>query len=74
VLKVMLTGDSAREVSEEKNFNMWPKDYSCGILAKNVAAFYLFPKKLSEAKLKSFELCWQKKSQNSLILILSCGC
>ena len=26
------------EVSEE-NFNMWPRDYSCDILVKNVAAF-----------------------------------
>ena len=49
-------GDSAREVSEEKNFNMWPKDDSCGILAKNVSSLCLSPKNLPEAKLKSFRI------------------
>jgi len=28
----------------------------CDILVKNVAAFYLYPKSLPKAKLKSFEL------------------
>ena len=34
-------GNLALEVSEEKNFNMWTIDYSCDILVKNVAAFWL---------------------------------
>lgn len=35
---------------------MWPRDYSCYILMKNVAAFCPCPKILPEAKLKSFGL------------------
>jgi hypothetical protein len=33
--------DLAQEVSEEKNFNMWPRDCFCRILVKNVVAFAL---------------------------------
>ena len=46
--------DLAQEVSEEKDFSMWPRDCSCGILMKNVAAFCPYLKSLSEAKLKRF--------------------
>jgi len=31
-------GGQAQEVSEEKNFSMWPRYHSCDILAKNVFA------------------------------------
>ena len=31
--------DLAQEVSEEKNFSMWPRDCSCDNLVKNIAAF-----------------------------------
>jgi hypothetical protein len=34
------------EVSEEKNFNMWTRDWSCNTLVKNVAAFCPFLKRL----------------------------
>ena len=37
-------GRLALEVSEEKNINMWPRDCSCDILVKNVAAFCLVGK------------------------------
>jgi hypothetical protein len=33
--------DLGQEVSEEKNFSMWPRDCFCGILVKNVAGFDL---------------------------------
>jgi hypothetical protein len=42
----------ALEVSEEKNFSMWPRDCSCAILVSNVAAFCLCLKSLPEAKVK----------------------
>ena len=35
---------------------MWPRDHSCDILVKKVAAFCPCPKSLPEAKVKSFEL------------------
>lgn len=44
--------DLAQEVSED-NISMWARDYSCDTLAKNVTAFFLYPKNVSEAKLKS---------------------
>ena len=44
-----------QEVSEEKNFNMWPRDCSCDILVKNVSAFYHL-KSQSEDKVKRFRL------------------
>ena len=31
----------AQEVSEEKNFSVWPRDFSWDNLTKNVAAFCL---------------------------------
>jgi hypothetical protein len=31
--------DLDQEVSEEKNFNMWPRACFCGILVKAVASF-----------------------------------
>ena len=40
----------ALDVSEEKNFNMWPRDSSCSILVKNVAAFCHCPKSLPGTK------------------------
>ena len=33
--------DLAQEISKEKNFRMWHKDWFCGILVKNVATFAL---------------------------------
>jgi hypothetical protein len=39
--------DPTQEVSEEKNINQWPRDYSCDILAKTVVAFSSCPKKKS---------------------------
>ena len=45
-----------QEVSEKKNFSMLPRDRSCDILMKNVAAFCPCPKSLPEAKVKSFTL------------------
>ena len=46
----------AQEVPEELNFNMLPRDCSCDILVKNVAAFCSCLKTLPEAKVKRFEL------------------
>ena len=46
----------ALEVSEEKNFSMWPRDCSCDILVKNVTAFCPCLKSLPEAKVKRFQL------------------
>jgi len=46
----------AQEISEEKNFSMWPRDCSHGILVKNVTAFCPCLKSLSEAKIKRFIL------------------
>ena len=43
-------------VSEEKNFNMWPRDCSCDILVKNVAALCSCLKSLPETKVKRFKL------------------
>ena len=45
-----------QEVSEEKNFSMLPKDYSCNILVKNVAVFRPCLKNLPEVKVKRFRL------------------
>lgn len=65
----------AQEVSDKKNFSMWPTDCSCDILVKIVAAHALVQrKKVPVAKLKDFGLIsWQKKSQNSLVLTLLCS-
>ena len=41
--------DQAQEISKEKNFRMWPKDWFCGILVKNVATFCPCLKSLPEA-------------------------
>ena len=45
----------AQKVSE-KNFSMWPRDCSCDILVKNVAALCSCLKNLSEAKGKRLKL------------------
>ena len=45
--------DMAQVVSVETNFHMWPSDYFCGILVKNVVAFCSCPKSL---RLKRFTL------------------
>jgi hypothetical protein len=42
--------------SEEKNFNMLPRDCSCDILVKNVAAFCPCLKNLPKVKVKRFIL------------------
>ena len=49
-------GSLALEVSEEKNFSMWPRDCSCEILTKNMAAFCSFQKSLPESNVISFGL------------------
>ena len=51
---LMNCGD--QEISEEKHINTWPRDWSCDILVKNVAAFDPCPKILPKAKLKSLVL------------------
>jgi hypothetical protein len=43
-------GSMVLEVSEEKDFSMWPRDCSCDTLVKNVAAFCHCPKNLPELK------------------------
>ena len=43
-----------QNVSEEKNFSMLPRNCSCDILVKNVAAFRHCPESLPEAKVKKF--------------------
>ena len=50
--------DMAQEVSVEKNFNMWPRDYFCGILVKTLQTRAFCPclKSLPEAKVKRFML------------------
>jgi hypothetical protein len=48
--------DLALEVLEKKNFSMCPRDCSCDILVKNVAALCSCLKNLSEAKGKRFKL------------------
>lgn len=46
----------AQEVSEGNNISNMTRDYSCGILEKNMAVFYLCLKDLPEVKLRSFRL------------------
>jgi hypothetical protein len=48
-------GGLAQEDSE-KNFSMWPRDCSCEILTKNMAAFCPFQKSLPESNVISFGL------------------
>lgn len=49
-------GGLAREISEEKNFSILPRDLSCNILVKKVACFCPCPKSLYAAEVKNFEL------------------
>lgn len=44
------------KVSEGKNISKWPRNNSYEMMVKTLAAFCPFPKYLSEAKLKYFEL------------------
>jgi hypothetical protein len=46
----------AQVVSEKKNFSMLPRDHSCVILVKNVAAFCPCLKNLPEANVEGFRL------------------
>ena len=46
----------ARNISEEKNFSMLPRDCSCDILVKYVAAFFSSLKNLPKVKVKRFTL------------------
>ena len=48
----LICADLAQEVSVENNFSMWPRDCFCGILVKNVAAFYPCLKSMPKAKIK----------------------
>ena len=45
----------AQDVSEEQNINIWPRDHSCDILVKKLAAFCPCLS-LPETKVKSFRL------------------
>jgi hypothetical protein len=55
--------DLALQFSEEKNFNMWPRDCFCGILVENVAIFCPCLKSMPEAKVKRLRLIALTKSQ-----------
>jgi hypothetical protein len=57
----MNCADLAQEVSVEDNFRMWPRDYFCGILVKNVATFCPCQKSLPESNVKRFMLIALKK-------------
>ena len=46
----------SQEVSKKKNISMLPKNCSCNILVKNLAAFCSCLKSLPEARMKSFGL------------------
>jgi hypothetical protein len=68
--------DQAQEISKEKNFRMWPKDWFCGILVKNVATFCHCLKSLPEAKVKRLGLTAltkevSKKPSRDFVLWLS---
>jgi hypothetical protein len=45
----------AQEISVEKNFSMCHRDCFCGILVKNVAAFWHCSSSLPEAKVKDLD-------------------
>lgn len=62
-------GSPAQEGSESKNFRMCPRDGSCDILVKNVAAFCSCPKILPEAKFNIFG----RGDQSSLVLTVLCA-
>jgi hypothetical protein len=51
---VIKSADLAQESWVEKIFRMWPKDWFCGILVDNVAAFCPCLKSLPESKIKRF--------------------
>jgi hypothetical protein len=68
--------DLAQEISKEKNFRMWHKDYFCGILVKTVATFCPCLKSLLEAKVKRLRLIAltkdvSKKPSRDFVLWLS---
>lgn len=48
----MNPADLAEVVSMEKNISMWPRDYFCKIMLKNMAVFLPLPKSLPEAEVK----------------------
>ena len=50
-------GSLDQKVSEEKNFNMLPRNHSHDILVKNVTAFYHCLKCLPEDKVERLRLC-----------------
>lgn len=49
-------GGPDQAISKDDNISSWTRDPACEILAKNVAAFGLYPKNMSESKLKNFDL------------------
>jgi hypothetical protein len=68
--------DLAQEISKEKNFRMWYKDWFCGILVKNVATFCPCLKSFPEAKVKRLGLIAltkqvSKKPSRDFVLWLS---
>jgi hypothetical protein len=68
--------DLTQEISKEKNFRMWHKDWFCGILVKNVATFCPCLKSLPEAKVKRLILSTltkevSKKPSRDVVLWLS---
>lgn len=50
-------GGLAQDISHENNLNMLPRDCSCEILVKNVAAFCFRLKSLPEAKVEFWINC-----------------
>ena len=58
----------AQEVSVD-NFNIWPRDWFCGILVKNVAAFCPCLKSLQEANVKRLRLIALTKDVSELPII-----
>jgi hypothetical protein len=57
--------DLAQKVSV-KNFNIWPRDCFCGILVKNVAAFCLCLRSVSEANVKRLRLIADKEKVSEI--------
>ena len=68
--------DLTQEVSVEENFSVLLRDFFCGILVKNVAAFCLCLRVLPEAKVKRLRLIAltkevSKKPSRDIVLWLS---
>ena len=69
-------GNMIQEVLEENTISMWPIDYFCDILVKNVAAFCRYLKSIPKAKVGRFILIAltkevSKKPKRDFVLWLS---